>query len=197
MKNLIRHCCLVLSLPGAVVANRISSSLHTRDACSNPQPNTCTFYSDCLEAAIGCGDQGYPIRYGLRYCTLFADVAGGMSPAGQQWITDTMLCLQNALVPYATGEQQATCDEVKKYAFGTHPDCYVDSGLCTLPPSDWAIIVDTVSLRELFGSWDVLKAALQTAGQCGKLYAWLIAHEIFHVVEDTGETIDEAGEGPS
>lgn len=106
-----------------------------------------------------------------------------------------MLCLQRALVPYGTGgTESTTCDDLKSYAFGTHPDCYVNSGVCTLPPSDWAVIVETVSLPELFGSWDALKATLETAGDCTEFYAWLITNGILDVVEDTGEAIEDAGE---
>jgi hypothetical protein len=113
-----------------------------------------------------------------------------MSGAGRQWIDDTRLCLQDALVPYADatagregeGESAVTCDEIKQFAFSTHPACYVDSGVCKLPPTDWVVIVRTVSLPELFGSWEALKATLQTAGRCGAFYLWLIKQGIVDVV---------------
>jgi hypothetical protein len=76
-----------------------------------------------------------------------------MSPEGQVWVTDTMLCLQRALVPYGKGREPTTCEAVKEYAFGTHPSCYINSGVFTLPPSDWPINVNTVGLLDLFSSW--------------------------------------------
>lgn len=161
-----------------------------RDTCSGPQSDSCTFYPDCLEARYHCGTEGYPIGYGLHYCSLFAESAQDMSGAGRQWISDTRFCLQDALVPYTNatagreeeGEPAASCEEIRKFAFGTHPACYVDSGVCKLPPTDWAVIVRTVSLPELFGSWEALKATLQTAGMCGSFYFWLIKQGVVDVV---------------
>lgn len=156
--------------------------------CSEPQPDECTFYPQCLEPKVQCGSEGYPIAYGLNYCTLFTDVASEMSDEGQEWITNTMLCLQNALVPYGTdGTESTTCDDLRSYAFGTHPDCYVGGGFCTLPPSDWAVVVETVGLAELFGSLEALKAVLETGKDCGELYVWLVANGIIDAVKDNGD----------
>lgn len=94
-----------------------------------------------------------------------------------------MLCLQKNLVPYATGEQSTTCSALKEFAFGTHPGCYVSSGVCALPPQDWEVIIKTVSLKELFGSIDALKATLQTAGDCVEFYEWLIERGIVKLVD--------------
>ncbi|OXV05855.1 hypothetical protein Egran_06377 [Elaphomyces granulatus] len=49
--------------------------------------------------------------------------------------------------------------------FGTHPDCYVKSGLCTLPPTDWWTITDTVSFAALFNSVNSFKAVLEAASE--------------------------------
>lgn len=46
--------------------------------------------------------------------------------------------------------------------------------MCTLPVGDWGVIVETVSLKELFGSMDALKATLETVEGCADFYAWLI-----------------------
>lgn len=94
-----------------------------------------------------------------------------------------MLCLQRNLVPFATGQQSTTCPALKTFAFGTHPGCYVSSGVCALPPQDWEVIIKTVSLKELFGSIDALKASLQTAGICVEFYQWLIERGIIKLVQ--------------
>ena len=73
-----------------------------------------------------------------------------MSAAGQAWVTNTMLCLQSDLVVYGDGLQTTTCSALKTYAFATHADCYVKSGICTLSPTDWAKIIKTVSTTKLF-----------------------------------------------
>ncbi|KAF2470214.1 uncharacterized protein BDR25DRAFT_304149 [Lindgomyces ingoldianus] len=170
----------------------VKSESSNKPSCSNPAENTCTFYPDCLETKVKCGAAGYPLGYGLKYCKLFTAAAPGFSSAGKAWITKTMLCLQRNLVPYATGEQAASCPALKEFAFATHPGCYVSSGVCALPPTDWDNIISTVSLKELFGSVDALKATLQTAGDCVEFYEWLIKKGVIKVidkVEDTAKSI--------
>lgn len=102
-----------------------------------------------------------------------------------------MLCLQDALVPYATTES-TTCSALKDTAFASHPHCYVASGVCTLGPSDWLVIVETVSPKDLFGGVENLKAVLETMDGCAEFYAWLIEQKIMKVVdevEDAGKDI--------
>jgi hypothetical protein len=89
---------------------------------------------------------------------------------------DTMQCLQNALVPEATGSGAGvTCDSIEEKAFGTHAECYVGSGLCMLPPSDWLAIVHIVQFKTLFENWDAFLATLETGGGCLEFYLYLAA----------------------
>ncbi|KAK2877796.1 hypothetical protein FQN49_001194 [Arthroderma sp. PD_2] len=144
------------------------------DECSAPARNTCTFYKSCLEKKIPCGPDGYAIAYGDHCCHEFTNASGQLSEKGQGWVTETMLCLQEKLVPYGTGQQAATCPDIRKFAFATHPDCYIKGGVCTLPPTDWFVIVGTVGFLELFDSVDALVATLKTVGGCIDFYIWLI-----------------------
>ncbi|KAF2796013.1 hypothetical protein K505DRAFT_348244 [Melanomma pulvis-pyrius CBS 109.77] len=165
------HC------PGPASIQCCVKSASTKPSCSEPAENTCTFYPNCLEKRVKCGASGYPIGYGLKYCKKFTDARPKFTKKGKAWITKTMLCLQRNLVPYATGAKSLTCPKLKEFAFGTHPGCYVSSGVCALPPQDWEVVISTVSLKELFGSVDALKATLQTAGDCVEFYKWLIERE--------------------
>ena len=38
-------------------------------SCSTPVTRHCGFYSACLERALPCGEQGYALGFGERYCT--------------------------------------------------------------------------------------------------------------------------------
>jgi hypothetical protein len=152
-------------------------------SCSAPAPNSCTFYSACLEARFHCGPSGYPLGYGLRYCDAFAAVRGRFSAAGQAWIGTVMLCLQDALVPYETGAEPVDgCAALKEAAFATHPVCYVRSGVCTLPVADWEVLVHTIGLEQLLGSWDAVEQVLRTAEGCAGLYGWLVLKGLQHSV---------------
>jgi hypothetical protein len=123
---------LLLSIT-ALASNRyrkvLSHSIPTvypRDECSAPVRDTCTFYLDCLEDRnYDCGASGYPLGYGQYYCEQFTAAKPQLSPAGQTWVSDTMLCLQTALVPEATGAANAVvgCSALYTLAFSTHAMC--------------------------------------------------------------------------
>lgn len=151
------------------------AELAPRDQCSAPVRDTCTFYRDCLETRYHCGASGYPIGYGEHYCQAFTAAKSKFDENGKRWISDTMLCLQKALVPEATGAKTAVhgCDALSHKAFSTHANCYVDSGLCLLGPADWLAIIETVGLKELVSSCDAIKQTLITAGKCIEFFAWL------------------------
>ncbi|KAJ7647774.1 hypothetical protein FB45DRAFT_894387 [Roridomyces roridus] len=147
--------------------------------CLNPPPDTCTFYPNCLESRYHCGPTGYPLAYGLHFCSLFQSKRALLTSAGQAWMIATMHCLQLALVPDALGLPNATqtCGELEDKAFGTHAQCYVENGgICKLPPEDWLAVLDIVDITTLFDSWDAFKATLKTSGDCLEFYAFLIEH---------------------
>jgi len=144
------------------------------EVCKDPKPDTCNFYADCLEKQTNCGPDGYPIGYGKKYCEKFAAARQKMTAASQAWLSKTMLCLQRKLVPYATGDQKTTCASLRTIAYDSHPSCYVSGGVCLLSPSEWKVIIETVGLKEIFGSLDALKQTLKTAAECAALYAYLM-----------------------
>lgn len=76
-----------------------------------------------------------------------------MSAEGKEWMLDTKVWSQTALVPYAATNSTTMCDELE-HAAATHPACYVNSGFCSVPPTDWLATVDIVDLKMLFGCWN-------------------------------------------
>jgi len=146
--------------------------------CFNPPPDSCSFYFDCLESRYHCGPSGYPIGYGQKYCEKFVSSRNELSARGQVWMLATMHCLQMALVPEATANQGTTCSQLEDRAFGTHARCYLESGVCDLPPSDWEAILDIVNIETLFQSWDAFKATVQAATGCVEFYAFLVERKL-------------------
>lgn len=144
--------------------------------CTDPPRDNCSFYASCLETRYHCGPSGYPIGYGQKYCQKFSDERSLLSSKGQTWMIDTMHCLQEALVPDVTRSATETCEELSDKAFGTHARCYLSSGLCDLPPEDWAAIVEIVDFKTLFQSWDAFKASVEAASGCLQFYLFLIKH---------------------
>ncbi|RMJ25355.1 hypothetical protein PHISP_03797 [Aspergillus sp. HF37] len=113
--------------------------------------------------------------YGYKYCEKFQEERARLSDAGQEWMVDVMLCLQRKLISQATGTSNiTTCAELKDYAFSTHSQCYVDSGFCALPPTDWLAVIEIVSLETMLESFDSLSATTDTAGECVEFYLWAV-----------------------
>ncbi|RPA87304.1 hypothetical protein BJ508DRAFT_199167, partial [Ascobolus immersus RN42] len=151
--------------------------------CLNPPPNTCDFYLDCLEARYKCSNKGYPLGYGYKYCSKFKNSAENFSQQGQKWIVKTMTCLQrylisDALVPIAgigsTKEKLEYCEALRKKAFGTHPECYIQSGVCMLPATDWVELLKVVKFEALFQSWESVKATVDALTGCGEFYYFVL-----------------------
>ena len=157
--------------------SNLFSARQTSSECADPPRNNCAFYADCLESRYHCGSDGYPIGYGQEFCEKFVDAQGELSARGQTWMLDVMRCLQRTLVPEATGSlAEVTCDSIEKKAFASHAPCYVESGLCWLPPTDWLAIVHIVGLETLVGSKDALIEALEAGGGCLAAYLFFLKH---------------------
>lgn len=91
-------------------------------------------------------------------------------------MVEVMHCLQEKLVPFIDGSRNASCSELKDYAFSTHPGCYVSSGsgFCTLGVDDWDAVLEIVGVETLVESVDAVAATLETAGDCAEFYLWAV-----------------------
>jgi hypothetical protein len=52
-------------------------------------------------------------------------------------------------------DQSNDCQSIGETGLGSHPGCYVDTGFCDLPISDWILVLNTIepvdlSFREMF-----------------------------------------------
>lgn len=126
----------------------------TAASCGTPRPENCSYYSACLEAKLPCGEAGYGLGYGEKYCNAFANNPG-FSVAGVTWVNSTMLCLQKHLASLSTkGLASMTCDALTDDAFASHPACYTQPGasICDLGPSDALQVLRTISATDLLSS---------------------------------------------
>jgi hypothetical protein len=143
-------------------------------SCQNPPIKTCDFYRNCAEAQLGCGDGAYPIAYGEKNCIKVSKNVN-FSPSGQNWVWNTMHCLQEALVPVLT-PCTATCDSLTTAAFASHTACYLDNGIYTLPCMDLLFLfmsvgTDLFTKASLKQAWEVgvgcMENVVQTLQGCG------------------------------
>ncbi len=115
-------------------------------------PLGCDFYVDRLDDAFPCGPSGYARAYGRPYCEYFLDLLPALSPLGQAWLSRTLPCLQNALLPFLQPlTAPRNCREIHDTAFATHPTCYTQTGnsLCALDLPDLAMILSVLEKRDL------------------------------------------------
>ncbi|MBK7078129.1 MAG: hypothetical protein IPH44_38275 [Myxococcales bacterium] len=139
--------CAVAAPPATACADYID-----REDCAQ-----CDYYL-CRDAAAanGCGATGYYQGFGYEYCERYLEVTTPrLSPAGQRFAHDVRRCLMQAMED--TIPVDAACPDVKTAAYASHPDCYLASGFCALPWSDWLAIAATIrpadsSLREMLGT---------------------------------------------
>ncbi|EQC39468.1 hypothetical protein SDRG_02912 [Saprolegnia diclina VS20] len=144
-------------------------------ACTEPAPQSCAFYNACLEVAHPCGAQGYALGFGEFYCNKFAAYKDKFTANGQQWMYNTMTCLQKKL-GVALKDPTMTCDAIKTFAFDSHPECYTNNGgpsVCELSPlKDWTTVLRVVGLKTLF-KLDTIKNGASTGLVCmHQLLSW-------------------------
>ena len=122
------------------------------DALQYEGCGACNYYT-CREAEAQCGEDGYLLNYAHRYCNQFRLVTEpNVSRAGQMWLRKIRRCLITTL---DRAEPSTDCQSISDEGFGSHPQCYVDTGFCDLPISDWAAVLATIdtldfSFRESF-----------------------------------------------
>tara|TARA_R110000868_G_scaffold64598_5_gene194094 strand:- start:8557 stop:8985 length:429 start_codon:yes stop_codon:yes gene_type:complete len=103
----------------------IQFSLH------NAYGGECDAYT-VLEEQYQCGDSGYPLRFGQKYCQKFIDKRQNFSPEGQMWLAQVRECL----ITEANSISAIDCRELKKLAFESHGECYERTGFCDLSTGD-------------------------------------------------------------
>jgi hypothetical protein len=118
-------------------------------ACAKPVAEDCAFYRTCLEAARPCGDDGYALGFGERFCHAFLQDDARFSTEGRAWLRDVRPCLQRALVPSLA--ERPACSEAYDRAMSSHVACYTQEAhsICDLPLGDVAHLTRVLS-GELF-----------------------------------------------
>ena len=135
----VLSACSVATCPAAAPAVTCADYIGRED-CTQ-----CDYYL-CRDAAApaSCGADGYYEGFGHAYCLRYLEVTTPrMSPAGQQFLHDVRRCLMNVME--AEIPTSATCAAVSQAGFDSHPRCYVMSGFCDLPVSDWWRVLATIS----------------------------------------------------
>jgi hypothetical protein len=132
--------------------------------CRPAFQDCCSFY-DCVESNCGCGESGYPLGYGKKYCQIFSNYP--FEGTGSRWRDATLRCLQRALIPFSQCPP-TTCEQLKQEAFDSHAFCYTSSGVCNLSPKDLLGIL-AITYGDIL-TMDGIMQILETAKRCGFKY---------------------------
>ncbi len=107
--------------------------------CS-PSFTSCEFYS-CKEKARPCGKDGYWEKFAVPYCNVFLKKEKQYSQPLRAFLPKVRQCLQASINDYT---HSASCGDIKKLAFNSHVNCYVNSGFCHLSKLDQLTIANEV-----------------------------------------------------
>lgn len=102
-----------------------------------PEANSCDFYL-CKEMNDPCGNRGYWLAYGYKYCRIFLTQTQHFPEASKDWMLKTRLCLQQS-INHDTRELSCAAD--REAAMDSHVHCYIDSGFCDLSIKERAAII--------------------------------------------------------
>lgn len=148
--GLLSYCVVPQCDAPAVVAGDACEQYIGANGCAS-----CDYYL-CKEAADkSCGDDGYYVGFGHKYCERLTLVTEPrLSVEGQAWSAATRECLMLALERDSLPSD--SCDEIAEIAFASHPGCYLDMGVCDLPLSDlWKVVTtidsDDYQIRQILG----------------------------------------------
>lgn len=148
------------------------------DHCSN-LIGSCEYYSCIEDERLSCGDEGYPIGYGVNYCEKLTSLnfknADGFIKAkvfpgdGNIWRDDVRDCLQVEMDDYfrSTPSNELSCSSLRKFAFDSHPRCYTQTpvSFCELPPESVIKVGTTIGFQDLF-TYESLNQVRDTADIC-------------------------------
>lgn len=122
---------------------------------------SCDYYL-CREQQHHCGVKGYYMGFGYKYCIKSEQKLNPkMSERGKAWSTEVAECLQKKAdtIPY-----DDNCTDVSETSFQDHPECYRDSGFCSLSHRDQLKVINMI--KSELRHPQIIKQGLAILSEC-------------------------------
>lgn len=130
---------------------------------SKPSSKNCDYYNN-VEDTYDCGPKGYPIDYGKRLCLKYLKAETVQTDSIKAWFPKVRLCLQKYLEDKRGSIRD--CGDLKKKAIHSHVSCYIKTGFCSLPISDFMSIAKITSVDII--DTDIAALSLKVLKECSK-----------------------------
>jgi hypothetical protein len=128
-------------------------------------------YDDFVRRNPGVTPPDYYLGYGQKYLERFSNLGPkDLSAEGLAWRDRTLKALQDAIEqkraedPVAFAQLERDPEAFKRFAYDSHADAYVNSGLLKLPVQDLVKIGTTPDLRDLLGK-DGIRQVVDVIGR--------------------------------
>jgi hypothetical protein len=122
---------------------------------------SCAYYECIDQERLSCGEDGYALGYGKKYCERFSAMdfkdnpppfSGDLYPAkGNEWRDNVRSCLQESMEAWFASDEEKDCSALRAFAFDSHPACYTERpSFCELTPENVIRVGLTIQLNDLF-----------------------------------------------
>lgn len=102
---------------------------------------SCDFYR-CVDKEMPCGNDGYLLGFGERFCRRFDKILDKLSPQGKSWFFTARQCLTEKILSI---DKSSSCHEIEEKSYSDHKPCYIETGYCDLSLRDKAHIMKVIS----------------------------------------------------
>jgi hypothetical protein len=177
---------LLMTACGGASNSEIKSEATKIDRCSD-LIGSCEYYSCVEDERLSCGEKGYPIGYGLNYCTKLTAIDFPASNTnlgtkvfpgdGNVWKGEVRDCLQVEMDRFFAKNRKPSCQQLREFAFNSHPACYTQkTSFCELNVQSIVKVGLTIAPQDLVTA-ESQKQVKDTAAICMQQIDARIARE--------------------
>jgi hypothetical protein len=133
-------------------------------------------YNDFMKRNPSQQAPNYYLEFGNKYLNKFVNKTyPNLTKKGQQFVKAVGKALQQEIEaklvanPDAFEELELSPDSFRKFAYGTHPDAYCQSGWGNLPRADREKIIEAIDWKDKYGSVNGWKSMIGLINRCVEL----------------------------